>query len=51
MKWIGWTLTVALAMAGSAALSEVIAFQYLVGVKSAWDAAGNDVYSTTSWCS
>jgi len=39
MKWIGWTLTVALAMAGSAGLSAVIAFQYLVGVKSAFPGA------------
>lgn len=36
MKWFGWTLTVVLAMAGSAAASAAGAFQYLVGDRSAF---------------
>ncbi|HEY6726053.1 MAG TPA: VanW family protein [Polyangiaceae bacterium] len=36
MKWFGWTLTVVSAMAGSAALSALVAFQYFVGDRSAF---------------
>lgn len=36
MKWFGWTLTVVSAMAGSAALSAFVAFQYFVGDRSAF---------------
>lgn len=36
MKWFGWTLTVVAAMAGSAAVSALVAFQYFVGDRSAF---------------
>jgi len=36
MKWFGWTLTVIVAMAASATLSALVAYQYLVGSQTAF---------------